>query len=104
MRRGILAVLLLAGLVAGCLLASCYMPKTPTPHVGQTAAPDETSQAQGTYPEGVRPGLPLVPPSPTLLPSFPTPGTPGAIASPAPPTLTPATPGVYGTVAPGGQP
>ncbi len=85
MRQTIYVVLLVVGLIAyGLVWSACYMPKTPTPRLGQTAARDATSQAQGTEPEGVQPGVPRVPASPTPPPSFPTPGTPGVVSSPAP--------------------
>jgi hypothetical protein len=101
MRRSPMIALPVLAFVTCCLLsAGCYMPKTPTPRLGQTAARDATSQAQGTEPEGVQPGVLRVPPSPTALPSFPTPGTPGAVSTPAPPTPIPVTPGIAPSPAP----
>lgn len=91
--------------ISGLLLGGCYMPPTPTPHLGQTIGPgaEATSSAQplGLPTPGItiKPGAtvsqPAAPPAVIEQTPLPTPPSPQA-----PATDTPASGGLPQTAAP----
>jgi hypothetical protein len=88
MKRIVYPVLFVFGLVAFSLLwGGCYLPKTPTPHLGMTLPPAPTPG----FPQGlVTPGITV---GPQVGPTQPQPANPPGFAGQTPfPTLPSPTP------------